>query len=149
MAGASGDAISGEDNRGSAYTFARTGAATRTQTAKLRAADGDPTDRLGTSVGIDGDTIVAGAPGDDIGVNNSQGSAYTFTRSGAASRTHTGKLVASDGAAVDELGFSIAIAGGHDRRGLADRMTSAPAPPGARHSPLPGRVPPSATRRPS
>ena len=110
VAGASGDAISGEDNRGSAYTFARTGAATRTQTAKLRAGDGDPTDRLGTSVGIDGDTIVAGAPGDDIGVNNSQGSAYTFTRSGAASRTHTGKLVASDGAAVDELGFSIAIA---------------------------------------
>ena len=110
VGGAPGDAISGEDNRGSAYTFARTGAGTRTQTAKLRAADGDANDRLGSAVAIEGDTIVAGAPADDVGVNDDQGSAYTFTRTGAPSRTHTARLTAGDGAAVDELGLSIAIA---------------------------------------
>ena len=112
VGGAPGDAISGEDNRGSAYTFARTGSATRTQTAKLRAADGDPNDRLGTSLAVEGDTIVAGAPDDDVGPNNDQGSAYTFTSTGAPSRTHTARLTAGDGAAVDQLGFSVAIAAG-------------------------------------
>ena len=50
-----------DDDRASVYTFARTGAATRTQTAKLTATDGAAGDNLGSSVAIDGDTIVAGA----------------------------------------------------------------------------------------
>src|SRR5437016_3306115 len=78
---------------------------------KLIAADGAASDALGNSVAIDGDKIVAGALGGDIGANADQGSAYTFARSGAAARTETGKLTASAGAAGHELGFSVAIDG--------------------------------------
>lgn len=107
VAGAPGnDAV-----RGSAYTFARAGAAARTETAKLTASDGAGADQLGESVAIDGDTIVAGARFDDIDTDADQGSAYTFARTGAAARTQTAKLTASDGAASDQLGFSVAIDG--------------------------------------
>ena len=60
---------------------------------------------------LEGDTILAGAPYDDAGANSDQGSAYTFARSGAASRTQTAKLTASDGAAADNLGWSVALEG--------------------------------------
>ncbi len=63
---------------GGVYTFARTGAAARTESAKLIAPDDTPGDQLGLSVAIDGDTIVAGAPGDDIGGNFDRGSATAF-----------------------------------------------------------------------
>ena len=98
-------------DQGSAYTFARTGAAARTETAKLTASDGAAGDLLGGSVAIDGDTIVAGTPGDAAGANLGQGSAYTFARTGAAARTETAKLTASEGAAGDILGSSVAIDG--------------------------------------
>ena len=81
------------------------------QTAKLTATDATANDRLGSSVAISGDTIVAGAPFDDVGTNDDQGSVYTFARTGAAARTETAKLTASDGAAGDNLGFSVAIDG--------------------------------------
>ena len=148
VGGAPGDAISGEDNRGSAYTFARTGAATRTQTAKLRAADGDAERPPGHSVAVEGDTIVAGAPDDDVGPNNDQGSAYTFTSTGAPSRTHTARLTAGDGAAVDQLGFSVAIAAGTIVAGAPSDDIGA-YPLGARRSPSRAPAPPSATRPPS
>ena len=105
------DAVGANLEQGSAYTFARTGAAARTETAKLTASDGAAGDVLGASVAIEGDTIVAGAPGDDVGANLEQGSAYTFARAGAAARTATARLTASDGAAGDVLGASVAIEG--------------------------------------
>ena len=98
-------------SQGSVYTFARTGAATRTETAKLTASDGAQYDNLGYSVAIDGDTIVAGAPIDAVGANGEQGSVYTFARTGAAARTETAKLAASDGAFNDQLGHSVGIDG--------------------------------------
>ena len=61
----------------------------RTETAKLIASDGGALDGLGSSVAIDGDTIVAGAPGHAFGVSREQGSVYTFARTGAAARTET------------------------------------------------------------
>ena len=96
---------------GAAYTFSSTGLAARGETAKLTASDGASTDSLGRSVAIDGDTIVAGAFADDNGANNGQGSVYTFSRTGAAARSETAKLTASDGAAMDALGSSVAVSG--------------------------------------
>ena len=64
--------------QGAAYTFARTGAAARTETAKLTASDGALGDQLGYSVAIDGDTIVAGAPGGDAGATLDTGFASVF-----------------------------------------------------------------------
>ena len=78
---------------------------------KLTASDGAGLDFLGISVAIEGDTIVAGAPGDDVGANLDQGSAYTFARTGAATRTETAKLTASDGQQGTVLGVSVAIDG--------------------------------------
>lgn len=110
-----GDTIvagAGNDGAGSAYTFASVGPAVRTETAKLTASDGLNGDDLGTSTAIDGDTIVVGAPMDQIGGNAFQGSAYTFTRTGPAARTQTAKLTASAGSVGDFLGLSVAIDGG-------------------------------------
>ena len=110
VAGASGDDGLGGTLVGSVYTFARTGAAARTETAKLTASDGAD-DWLGYSVAIDGDTIVASARSDDVGANGDQGSVYTFASTGAAARTETAKLTASDGAAQDGFGHRVAIDG--------------------------------------
>ena len=88
-------------------------------------------------------------PSDDVGPNNDQGSAYTFTSTGAPSRTHTARLTAGDGAAVDQLRLLGRDRCGHDRRGGRRPTTSAPAPLGARRSPSRAPAPPSATRPPS
>ena len=73
---------------------------------KLTASDGAALDQLGYSVAIDGDTLVAGAIGDDA----AQGAVYVFQRSGG-SWVFNAKLTASDGAANDFLGTSVAIDG--------------------------------------
>jgi hypothetical protein len=73
--------------QGAIYTFGRTGAPLRTETAKLTVSDGFARDQLGKSVAIDGDMIIAGAPGVTVGKNANQGAIYTFARDGAAART--------------------------------------------------------------
>jgi hypothetical protein len=100
---------------GAAYVFQKPAAgwASATETAKLTASDGAIGDVLGDSVAVSGDTVAAGAPGDDVGANQSQGSAYVFVKpaTGWASATETAKLTASDGAAFDGLGGSVAVSG--------------------------------------
>ena len=87
-----------------------------TETAKLTPDDAADDDYFGTSVALDGDTAVIGAPGDDDNGIDS-GSAYVFVKSGAAWTTSTGineinqtaKLNASKGAAGDGFGVSVAV----------------------------------------
>ncbi len=97
--------------RGSAYVFVKPagGWSDLTQTAKLTASDGAASDQFGYSVAISGDTIVVGASGDD----SSRGSAYVFVRpaGGWSNMTQTAKLTASDRAAGDYFGPSVAISG--------------------------------------
>jgi len=59
------DDIGGEFDQGSAYVFVRSGG-TWSQQQKLTATDGDSDDHFGVSVGISGDTVVIGAPNDDL-----------------------------------------------------------------------------------
>ena len=66
-------------------------------------------DLFGSSVAIAGDTIVVGAWWDDDN-GEASGSAYVFTRTGTT-WTEQAKLTASDGAAFERFGFSVAIAG--------------------------------------
>jgi hypothetical protein len=89
---------------GSAYVFTHNGT-TWTQQQKLLASDGAPSDGFGFSVSIVGDTALIGAPG-----NCDNGSVYVFTRTGAT-WTQQQKLLASDGAAGDWLGFSVSLSG--------------------------------------
>jgi hypothetical protein len=95
--------------QGSAYVFTRSGS-NWTQQAHLTASDGAATDYFGISVAISGDTAVVGAWNDDIGGNTDQGSAHVFVRSGTIWGAQA-KLTASDGAATDSFGVSVAING--------------------------------------
>jgi RHS repeat-associated protein/uncharacterized repeat protein (TIGR01451 family) len=93
---------------GAAYVFVRDGG-NWSQEAELTAADGAAYDDFGQSVAISGDTVVIGAYGDDDRGSGS-GSAYVFVRSGSSWSQET-KLTASDGAAYDYFGQSVAISG--------------------------------------
>ena len=59
---------------------------------------------------LSGDTALVGAFWDDVGANTHQGSAYVFTRSGTT-WTQQQHLTASDGAAGDYFGYSVALSG--------------------------------------
>ena len=108
VVGAAGDKWEG-GNSGSAYVFTRSGS-TWTQQAKLTASDATSWYCFGCSVSVSGDTAVVGAHRDDDGGIRS-GSAYVFTRIGST-WTQQAKLTASDAAADDLFGFSVATDGG-------------------------------------
>ncbi|MBS1795246.1 MAG: FG-GAP repeat protein [Acidobacteria bacterium] len=110
VVGAAFDTVGANANQGSAYVFTRSGTVW-SQQAKLTADDGAANDYFGTSVAIDGETIVVGAYFDDVGANANQGSAYVFTRSGTTWTQQT-RLTAADGAASDLFGLSVAVSGG-------------------------------------
>ncbi len=77
---------------------------------KLLAEDGAAGDMFGSSVSADGNTAIIGAIYDDDNGLNS-GSAYVFVRSETGEWTQQAKLNASDGAAGDYFGYSVALKG--------------------------------------
>lgn len=114
-------------SRGAVYVFTRSGTAW-TQQPRLLAPDGAGNDQFGYAVALSGGTLLVGAHYDDT----ARGSAYVFTRAGAApntSWTFQQKLTASDGAALDRFGASVAIHGdtaavgalNHDVNGRTDQ----------------------------
>ncbi len=116
VVGAPFDTINDVFPQGAVYVFVQPsgGWANMTQTAKLTASDGGLGDVLGVSVAISGNTVVAGAAGQNIGSNQAQGSAYVFVQpqSGWTDMTETAKLTSSDGQTYDFFGSSVAINGG-------------------------------------
>ncbi len=115
VVGAPFDDIGSQDGQGSAYVFVQpdSGWKRATETAKLTAFDGDAGDFFGDSVAIRVETIVVGAPSDEIGSHDGQGSAYVFVKPelGWVTTTDSGKLTAFDGAAYDQFGSQVAISG--------------------------------------
>ncbi len=109
VVGATGDDDKGS-NSGSAYIFTKQANGSYLQTQKLLASDGAAGDRFGHSVAVSGDgsTVVAGAYQDDDKGSNS-GSAYIFTKQADGSYLETQKLLATDGAANDRFGSSVAV----------------------------------------
>jgi len=101
---------------GAAYVFVEpaTGWTNMTQTAKLTGSSANSGADLGLAVAVDGNVIVAGAPGIKVGLNANQGAIYGFTKpgSGWTNMTENLLLVASDGGADDFLGFSVAAGSG-------------------------------------
>ncbi|MBN1362833.1 MAG: FG-GAP repeat protein [Sedimentisphaerales bacterium] len=95
-------------NTGAAYVFYRSGA-NWVQQAKLNASDAANCASFGCAVATDGNVIVVGSWGDDARGYDA-GAAYVFRRAGA-SWTQQQKLTASDGAADDCFGVSIALDG--------------------------------------
>jgi hypothetical protein len=113
VVGAPGATVGGNSRQGEAYVFTESGSGW-TQTAELTAFDGAAHNDFGYSVAIDGNTVVVGAIEATIGGNSSQGAAYVFVEpsSGwAGNLTQTAKLTASDGAANNYFGDSVAIDG--------------------------------------
>lgn len=97
---------------GAAYIFTKQANGSYLETQKLVASDRAGNDLFGNSVVIskDGTVIVVGAHGnDDKGTDS--GSAYVFTKQADGSYLESQKLLASDGAANDRFGLSVAISG--------------------------------------
>ncbi len=69
---------------------------------------------MGTSVALSGDTIVAGAPGADVGSHVEQGAVYVFSepRRGWSGTVHSSaKLTAPAGGTASEFGTAVAVSG--------------------------------------
>lgn len=77
---------------------------------KAVAADGGPKDWFGSWVAISGTTALVGAKNATVNGQSGQGAVYVFKKSGGVWK-QVQKLVASDGAAADQFGTSIALLG--------------------------------------
>ncbi|MHC4338416.1 MAG: FG-GAP repeat protein, partial [Planctomycetota bacterium] len=101
-------------NSGSAYIFTPNEVDPNNwdQVAKLLASDGTNGDYFGCSVSISGAYAIVGAGYDDDN-GDSSGSAYIFTPNEVDPNNwdQVAKLVAADGAALDEFGLSVSISG--------------------------------------
>jgi len=86
---------------GSAYIFDLDG----NQLGIITASDGATNDYFGESVAVGSGRIVVGAKHHNVGSNVDQGSAYIFDLNG----NQLGIITASDGAASDFFGFSVAV----------------------------------------
>ena len=110
LVGAYGDDPSGVSAAGSVYVFEHNGTAW-VETDKIIASDAFTSDNFGISVALQGNRAVIGAHNDDDNGFNSSGSAYVFEYDGA-NWNEVRKLLASDAAASDNFGRSVAIDGG-------------------------------------
>lgn len=97
---------SGDDNSQGAvyiYDFDNT---SWTQTTKFTGHDTEINDQFGVFVSLDGDRVAVGAYGDD----DNQGSAYIYDLVGST-WVGTAKLLAADGTADDNFGWSLSLDG--------------------------------------
>jgi hypothetical protein len=94
---------------GAVYVFRESGGVW-TESQKLTASDAAGAEQFGSSVALDGDRAIVGAPYARINGQNWRGSAYVFTESGG-SWTETQKFTASDGGAMNQYGWMVAARG--------------------------------------
>ena len=112
---AAGAPYYGTHKPGAAYVFVEPsgGWKNATQTAKLTGSHATNDDLLGFSISINGNTVVAGAPDENIGSNIEQGAAYVWVEpsSGWKNMRQTAKVTASDGSGGNFLGYAVSLAG--------------------------------------
>ena len=108
VVGASGDDTQAP-SAGAAYVFELREQGFE-QVERLVADDGAQDDRLGTAVAISGDTVIAGAVGDDVGATDDAGSGYVFVRDDAGWRAVT-QLLAPMVSSTRGYGLSVAVEG--------------------------------------
>ena len=103
----------GGQPQGAVYMFTLQGGVWA-QTQKMvgkSAIEGNPWPNFGQAVAIDGSSVLVGEPGATIGTNQAQGAAYVFNEGADGTWTQTQQLTASNGAAQDEFGHSVALQG--------------------------------------
>ena len=101
--------VAGNAGQGKAYIFKRNGSMWAQQSG-ITASDGAANDIFGSSVSISGDYVIVGAPNKDVGANMDQGKVYIYKRTGVNWAEQT-NIVASDGAALDQYGYSVSMSG--------------------------------------
>jgi FG-GAP repeat len=111
----------GDASVGAAYIFSKDQDGTNNwgQVKKLIASDGAEVDYFGNTVSISSNTVVVGASNEshDTDGNGTQesnvGAAYIFSKDQGGTNTwgQVKKLIASDGAANDQFGWSVSISG--------------------------------------
>ena len=109
LVGAADKTVGGQSDAGAAYVFTRSGTSW-SQQAELSASDAAADDCFGCSVALSGDTALVGADDKTVGGQSDAGAAYVFTRSGT-SWSQQAELSASDAAAGDHFGCSVALSG--------------------------------------
>jgi hypothetical protein len=108
IVGAIGDGDNGNSS-GSAYVYRWTGSSW-VQWQKLLPSDGTAGDQFGYSVSVNGDMAVVGAPYDTNGNGSNSGSAYVYRWNGSVWEQEQ-KLLASNGLANDNFGWSVSVSG--------------------------------------
>lgn len=105
VVGASGKTVNGQGVQGKAYVYRGAGYASETP---LTASDGTGGDEFGFSVAVsnDGGAVVVGSTTKSVSGHSNQGKAYVYSGTGYASES---PLLASDGAAGDHFGDSVAM----------------------------------------
>ena len=115
VVGASRAIVGGDIRPGAAYVFYRDqgGADAWGQVAKLIAADAAAGDNFGCAVSISGDTAIIGASYANVGGTSGQGAVYVFYRDEGDPDAwgQVAKLTASDGAEMDNFGYSVSLSG--------------------------------------
>jgi hypothetical protein len=108
LSGGRSDATS----KGAAWVFTRSGTTWTQQGGKLTGAGETGNGQLGYDVALsgDGNTALAGGPGDD----GSKGALWIFTRAGTTWTQQGNKLVGTGGAGTPQLGYSVALASDGD-----------------------------------
>ena len=121
---------------GAAYVFEYAKGTWKQQAELTIANPQNLNDAFGSSVAIDGSTILAGAPFSTVNSKQYQGAAYTFVQNGNTWTRQT-ELTASDGRAGDHFGVQVELSGstaivGAPCHPSQDYLcTSRPAEPGA------------------
>jgi len=115
VVGAYGKTIGGAFNRGAAYMFFQSAGGVWSQVQQLVSTDPAAFDAFGNSVAISPTYVVVGASGKTIGTNSRQGAVYVFSITAFSLAGpvwgQDQRLIATDGAATDGFGTSIAISG--------------------------------------
>jgi Ni,Fe-hydrogenase maturation factor len=104
-------AVSQASNSGSVYVFKKKSTGQYEQVSKLMASDGAVGDSFGRAVAATDSMMVVGAWGDDDNGDRS-GSVYVFEKNSTGQYQQVSKLVASDGAAGDQFGWTVAASDG-------------------------------------
>jgi len=103
--------VEGEQDRGAAYLFLWLPGIPWGQGAKFVLDEGNVADYFGSSVAIDGQTIVIGADAADVGGNADQGAAYVWDMDTGGLWHPMATLTAADGGPGDSFGYSVSLSG--------------------------------------
>jgi FG-GAP repeat len=96
VVGAEFQDVEGTIYRGAAHVFVRS-AGNWTQSARLVANDGEGDDNFGSTLALDGNTLLVGSRLANLGSQNNRGAAYVFVRNAANVWNLQARLNASDG----------------------------------------------------